>query len=108
MRVYFALGSAALSPEARSKLDAVAERYASMNDPGIMLTGYSDTIGNAATNLALSRQRAIAVQDYLQRQGIPPPSFETEASGERNPRVATGDDVRERANRRVLISIDEQ
>lgn len=107
VRVYFAVGSSTLSAEARSKLDAVARRYAAMEDPGITLIGYSDTSGDAAANLALSQQRAATVQDYLQSRGILSGSFDIEAKGEGNPRVATGNDVRERANRRVRISIDE-
>ncbi|MFV0623363.1 OmpA family protein [Sphingomonas sp. ac-8] len=108
IRVHFAVGSAALTAEARSRLDSLARRYASRNDPGITVTGYSDTSGSAAANLALSRQRAAAVQAYLQDHGIAPGAFEIEARGERDPRIVTGNDVRERANRRVRITIDEQ
>lgn len=108
VRVFFALGSSTLQPEARARLDAVASRYASLGDPGITLTGYADRSGDAAANLALSEQRAASVKDYLQQRGVPAGSIEIEARGERQPRVSTGDDVSERANRRVRVTIDEQ
>lgn len=108
VRVFFALGSTTLSSEAQTKLREVARQYGTLGDPGITLTGYADRSGNAAANLALSEQRAAAVQDYLQKQGVPAGSIEIEARGECDPRVTTGDDVSERANRRVRVSIERQ
>ena len=35
-----------------------------------LITGHSDSSGDAAANLALSRQRARAVRDHLVRSGI--------------------------------------
>jgi outer membrane protein OmpA-like peptidoglycan-associated protein len=63
--VNFRLNSAVLSPEARQKLDTLAQKALSAKWYMIEVGGYADSTGNEARNFALSRQRAEAVIQYL-------------------------------------------
>src|SRR4051812_27413589 len=68
--VYFDTGQSALSSEATT---TVAQAAAAFKHGGtaVGVRGHADTVGNAEFNLQLSRQRAAAVKDALQRNGVP-------------------------------------
>jgi len=64
--VYFDFNKANLRPEARAKLDTLAEKLKAAGDiEGIAIAGYADRIGSVSYNEALSKKRAAAVRDYL-------------------------------------------
>ena len=56
-------------------------------------------------NDALSRKRAERVREELQKLGIPGVRISVAGRGEREPEVATADDVAEPRNRRVEINV---
>lgn len=63
--VNFRVNSAVLSPEAKSKLDAVATSAMTLKGFEIEITGFASAEGGTAKNKALSQRRARAVIDYL-------------------------------------------
>jgi outer membrane protein OmpA-like peptidoglycan-associated protein len=63
--VNFRVNSAALSPEARQQLDALAAKALASKGFVIEVAGHTDATGNAARNFQLSQQRAEAVVQYL-------------------------------------------
>lgn len=67
--VTFASGSAAISAKGKSDLMAFAEKAKATKGYLVSTTGYTDSTGSAEKNAALSKRRAVAVQDYLQKQG---------------------------------------
>ncbi len=67
--------------------------------------GYTSSAGDADANMELSRRRAVAVQEWLGRQGYPADTAEIIAHGENDPFLKTGDDVREALNDRVEVLI---
>src|SRR5258706_151855 len=78
-----------------------------LSHPGLKLAieGYTDTTGTAAFNQTLSEQRANAVRDYLDQQGLDPASVTAEGFGPVNP-VASNDTSQGRQqHRRVEIII---
>jgi outer membrane protein OmpA-like peptidoglycan-associated protein len=78
-----------------------------LSHPGLKLAieGYTDTTGTSAFNQTLSEQRANAVRDYLDQQGLDPASVTAEGFGPANP-VASNDTSQGRQqNRRVEIII---
>lgn len=88
VRVYFDVGSAALSAEASGAITAAAQALA--KDGGkVAVTGYTDRTGDAAKNEELAKQRAQAVRDALVAAGAaagniemrPPMFVETGAAG---------------------------
>ncbi|MDR3425143.1 MAG: OmpA family protein [Alphaproteobacteria bacterium] len=69
--VYFEFDKAGLTPEAKAKLDALAEKIKSANDvQGADVAGYADRIGTVSYNEKLSEARAKTVRDYLIAQKV--------------------------------------
>jgi outer membrane protein OmpA-like peptidoglycan-associated protein len=69
--VTFGFGKASLTPEAKATLDEVASTIQSQPRVSVELAGFTDPIGSASYNLALSRRRAEAVQRYLVAEKVP-------------------------------------
>jgi outer membrane protein OmpA-like peptidoglycan-associated protein len=67
--------------------------------------GHTDRVGSVEHNDALSKKRAELVSGALTSAGIPAAQIEVAGRGEREPVVATADEVAEPRNRRVEISI---
>lgn len=103
--VFFAWDKADLTPVAAETLDEVAERYASGQAARLILAGHADRSGPERYNEGLSERRARAVAAYLAGKGVPMDGMQLEWYGERRPRVATPDGVREPQNRRVEITL---
>jgi OmpA-OmpF porin, OOP family len=101
--VYFDFDKSSLTAAARQILDEAAAAYMQNKPVRISVTGYTDTVGTVAYNLALSVRRADAVRDYLRGKGVPVDAMDVEGKGKTNLRVPTPDGVREPQNRRVEI-----
>lgn len=102
----FSTGSAQLKPDSTKVLiNALTDIKA---QPGwlIVITGHTDVTGNAEHNLQLSRVRAAAVRDWMQRMGdIPDSCFAVQGFGASQP-IAPNDNESGRAmNRRVDIRL---
>ena len=63
--VNFRVNSAVLSPDAKAKLDAIAQASTSLRGYFIEITGFASAEGSTAHNKALSQRRAKAVIDYM-------------------------------------------
>lgn len=63
--VNFKVNSAVLSPDAKAKLDAIAQASTSLKGYFIEITGFASAEGSTAHNKALSQRRARAVIDYM-------------------------------------------
>ncbi len=64
--VYFDFNKAVLRPEAKAKLDALAEKVRVAHDiEGVNIAGFADRMGSVSYNEALSKKRAAAVRKYL-------------------------------------------
>ena len=72
----------------------------------VVAKGYTDTSGSQDYNLGLSQRRADAVRSALVDFGMQADAIDTEALGEADPLVPTGDGVPEAQNRRVEIVIE--
>jgi len=66
--VNFRVGSSALNPDAKSKLDAIATKALNAKAYVLEVTGFADANGSTARNRALSQRRADAVITYLVEQ----------------------------------------
>jgi OOP family OmpA-OmpF porin len=78
---------------------------ANVDVSSIVIAGYTDSVGAAKYNLALSVRRAEAVRNYLVEKGVNTSLITVEGYGEENP-VASNKTKEGRAkNRRVDISI---
>ena len=98
--VYFDTGQSALSPEATATVSQAAAAF-KQGGTAVGVRGHADTVGDTEFNLQLSRQRAAAVKDALQRNGVPGAAILSGGVGEQNLPVATADQTPERRNRSV-------
>ena len=102
--VYFNTGQWDLSPESQATITKAAATFR-QGGTAVAVRGHADTVGNPELNLQLSLQRAAAVKDALQRNGVPAAAILTGGVGEQNLPVPTADNVPERRNRSVDIAI---
>jgi OOP family OmpA-OmpF porin len=101
--VFFDFDKSAITSEAASIIVQAAEHARRGGVARLVVTGHADTSGPTAYNQRLSERRAAAVRDALVRQGLAPSTISTVGRGETDPRVKTGDGVREPQNRRAEI-----
>lgn len=103
--VFFDTKKTVLKPESITELDNVVRL---MNEnPGmkILISGYTDNVGNPADNLALSKGRAVSVVNYILQKGVNNSRLSFKGFGETNP-VADNKTEQGRAlNRRTELSV---
>jgi outer membrane protein OmpA-like peptidoglycan-associated protein len=102
----FKSGSAELSDSAKPKLDKVANALKAQSQASnVTIEGYTDDTGKPEVNEKLSQDRAQAVADYLEGQGVPKERLTTKGLSTQDP-VSTAQTPEGRAlNRRVDIVI---
>jgi outer membrane protein OmpA-like peptidoglycan-associated protein len=97
-------------PKLEASYDKVTEALASHPDlkATLYIAGHTDTVGDAAYNLRLSRQRAHSIAAWFRQHGLTIP-IAFDGFGETSPLVGTADEVDEPRNRRVdyILSVDE-
>ena len=104
--VKFPLDSAKLSPEAETRLLALAEKLKAENkNVYLEIQGFTDATGDPKYNEGLAGERAETVRKFLSKQGVPLNRMATISYGEEDP-VAPNDNPDGRAqNRRVVIQV---
>jgi outer membrane protein OmpA-like peptidoglycan-associated protein len=103
--VLFASNRAVLLPEARTRLDQVAEVLLTTRERNLTVEGYTDSQGSVNYNLDLSQRRADAVRSYLIERGYQGDLIQSHGLGKGSP-VADNSSPEGRANnRRVEIII---
>jgi outer membrane protein OmpA-like peptidoglycan-associated protein/tetratricopeptide (TPR) repeat protein len=103
--VFFDTKKKELKPESITELDNVVKL---MNqNPGIRIriTGYTDNIGKPADNLILSKERAVAVVNYLLGKGIRNERLSFMGMGESHPVADNNTEEGRALNRRTELSI---
>ncbi len=104
-RVFFALDSSELSPEARSTLDRQAAWLAQYPQAQLRIEGHADERGTREYNLALGDRRANAVRNYLVSQGVASSRLETISYGKERPAVVGSNESAWAQNRRGVSVI---
>jgi outer membrane protein OmpA-like peptidoglycan-associated protein len=106
--IYFASGSARLTPDSEPLLGAVADIVLRCPDLRVRITGHTDDVGSEAANAALSQARAASVAGWLTDKGIATGRFVAEGQGEAQP-VADNTTPDGRAkNRRIAFSVADE
>ena len=103
--VSFDTGRADIKPAMRPVLDEIGRNL----DPNVRVTvvGHTDSTGSDQINDPLSRERALAVRDYLGARGVSSSRISVAGRGSHEP-VASNDTEQGRAaNRRVEIFLSE-
>ncbi len=103
--VNFEFNKDVLTAPAKDSLDEVGAALVGQPSLRVEIAGYTDSVGSAAYNLALSKKRAAAVKTYLVSKGVPASNLVSEGYGKASP-IATNDTEEGRAeNRRVEFSV---
>ena len=101
----FNTGSAIISPKSFISLDNLAKILKSNPTYKLSIEGHTDNKGNAASNLQLSKNRAMAVKTYLVQKSIAISRMTSQGFGSKIP-VATNDTEEGRQqNRRVVMKV---
>jgi OOP family OmpA-OmpF porin len=101
--IHFATGQATIQPDSEQTLGEIAKLLMASPDLKLRIEGYTDNVGSAASNLALSDKRAQAVVAWLTGKGIAGARLSAKGFGQTNP---VGDNTTEEGrakNRRVEL-----
>jgi outer membrane protein OmpA-like peptidoglycan-associated protein len=107
--VLFDTGKAQLRPEAQSALEKVAVVVAQFPDSNVEIDGHTDSKGEPAMNLDLSKRRAAAVSEFLSKRAeLAKINFTTHGFGETKPIASNDTEEGRQQNRRVEIVVEKE
>ena len=102
----FGFNKSHLNRETRATLDQIVRDW-KCHYGTLLVFGNADTTGRETKNLNLSELRAIAAHDYIIQRGVAESRVVSQPRGETMPVVPTGNDVRLRNNRNVIVVVKE-
>lgn len=101
----FETGKANLEPESYEVIDELVAYLLRKEDVRIEIGGHTDNVGKAASNLALSNERAQAVMNYLIAKKIDPTRLEAKGYGMSVPIAENTTEEGRAQNRRTEVTI---
>jgi OmpA-OmpF porin, OOP family len=101
--VLFDYNQASLKPGAQQELYRLATFLKEHPDQKILVEGHTDSAGSESYNLDLSQRRALAVQDFLVRNGVRPEQITARGYGEAYPVTSNDTAAGRQQNRRVEV-----
>ncbi len=107
-KIFFSFGKAKILPKSYPVLNEVTKVLKDNPTLKVRVEGHSDSKGNAATNKKLSRDRAVAVRDYLVTAGIDASRLDAEGYGSEQPLESNNTAAGREKNRRVEFVIMNQ
>ncbi len=103
--VEFETGSATLKPKSSAILDQIAALLTEYQGYHLLISGHTDSRGDAAKNMALSHRRAKSCVNYLTAKGVSPERLRSQGFGKTRP-IATNKTAQGRSkNRRVEFDL---
>jgi OmpA-OmpF porin, OOP family len=105
--IEFDTGKATFRPEAIPVLEQMIDQIAVSGLP-VQISGHTDSMGDSASNLALSKRRADAISTWLQANAassFPKERLRTRAYGDQQPVADNGTNEGRAKNRRVEVSL---
>jgi outer membrane protein OmpA-like peptidoglycan-associated protein len=103
--LYFKEGSDELTADSLKEVEKVLAEIRKRPAPDLIIVGHTDRVGSLADNDRLALKRAEKMRGEMVRQGLPSDSVQAAGRGEREPLVATADEVAEARNRRVEMLV---
>jgi peptidoglycan-associated lipoprotein len=101
--IYFDYDQATIKPQYQAILNAHAKLLAKYSNINVRLEGHADERGTREYNVALSEERAKAVQWIMRGKGVKSSQTEVIAYGEERPAVVSSGEKSWAKNRRVEI-----
>jgi outer membrane protein OmpA-like peptidoglycan-associated protein len=90
--------------DVKKEIDAVFTKYEKIAKANLYVAGYTDTVGSAGSNQALSKKRAKSIALWFKKQGFRGKIY-YQGFGESALAVPTGDGVDQPENRRALYIV---
>lgn len=106
--VLFESGQSRLLAEGARNVAKLAEFLKRNPQQAVLIEGYTDNVGSAASNFELSEQRANAVKLALLNMGVPVERLRIRAHGEDDPTASNDTAAGRQMNRRVEIVFSPQ
>ena len=103
--ILFDVNSYELKPETKRQLTEFAQTLNKYEDTDIRIEGHADATGSDDLNLKLSRNRADAVANFLQSQGVKTSRIDEKGYGESQPVADNTSESGRRKNRRVDVAV---
>lgn len=104
-RINFNSGSAEISNTSGREVEKIYNLLVQAENTKLTIVGHTDNVGNPDANLALSKDRAQAVVNYLKQKGIPTTRFQMiDGKGQNEPIADNGSMSGKAQNRRVVIT----
>ncbi|MET0709034.1 MAG: OmpA family protein [Tardiphaga sp.] len=100
-RIRFETASASINADSAGLLDRLIEIAMRCPTTGVEIIGHTDGDGDPGFNQTLSEKRALAVQDYLVKAGLPAERFSTTGYGSSQPIALNNTDEGKLQNRRI-------
>ncbi len=105
-KINFNTGSSDISSSSSKEVEKIYNLLVQAENTKLTVVGHTDNVGNADSNLALSKSRAQAVVDYLKQKGIPANRFQlVDGKGQSNPIADNNTASGKALNRRVVITL---
>lgn len=102
--ITFDTGKSIVKDNFKQTLDSIVDVVKKYDKTTLQITGFTDSTGGYDMNMALSRDRANAVKNYLVFKGVPANRIVTEGKGPANPIGDNNTASGREQNRRVEIS----
>lgn len=103
--VCFAYNSSVLDEQARLDLDKVVSQLDSLSDYTVHLSGHADNTGSEDHNTQLSKERVVAVKNYLVSKNVDSTKIILAYYGEDKPAIPNTSEENKALNRRVEVTI---
>jgi outer membrane protein OmpA-like peptidoglycan-associated protein len=103
--IFFESAKAELKTESAPELDRVVKFMNDNPNISIEVSGHTDNVGNDASNIALSQNRANSVVKYLTDKGVSAGRIKAKGYGKSKPIAANDTDENRQLNRRVEFTI---
>jgi len=103
--VRFETGSAKLRSDSKAILNQIAEVVNRYPGYGLVVSGYTDNVGNDFTNQQLSEKRAASCVTYLATKGVSRSLMSSAGYGEASPIATNSTSAGRRLNRRVEFQL---
>jgi OmpA-OmpF porin, OOP family len=104
-RLNFETGSARIDSNSQEQIENIAKILKAYPQVSIKIGGYTDNVGQPASNLKLSQSRAVAVKEALQNQGIDASRLAAEGYGEQHPVADNTTEEGRAQNRRIDVLV---
>ena len=101
----FETGKSIIRASSLKSLDELADVMKKRSEFKLSLAGHTDDVGKPASNLTLSKNRTLAVKNYIVKKGIAPERIKSEWFGQTKPIAPNTTPEGRQKNRRVEMNI---